>query len=125
MMDCGDGIRRADNGSAGIIAAKTAAYTVTPGDANKIFTNRGAAGSVTFTLPAPKAGMRFTFIKAVAGQNLVVTTDVAATKLHGAAGATQGVTLTNSTATEFGSVTLWCDGIAWYTVASLGTWAVS
>lgn len=35
-----------------VIEAKTAAYTVTPEDVGKIFTNKGAAGSVTFTLPA-------------------------------------------------------------------------
>jgi hypothetical protein len=33
------------------VEAKTAAYTVTASDCGKIFTNRGAAGSVTFTLP--------------------------------------------------------------------------
>ena len=33
------------------ISAKTAAYQVLPGDHGKIFTNRGASASVTFTLP--------------------------------------------------------------------------
>lgn len=33
------------------IAAKTAAYTLVPGDVGKLFTNRGASGAVTFTLP--------------------------------------------------------------------------
>lgn len=33
------------------VAAKTASYTVVAGDCGKLFTNRGAAGSVTFTLP--------------------------------------------------------------------------
>ncbi len=31
--------------------AKTAAYQILPGDVGKIFTNRGASGSVTLTLP--------------------------------------------------------------------------
>lgn len=34
-----------------VIEAKTAAYTMTPHDENKIFTNRGAGSSVTLTLP--------------------------------------------------------------------------
>ena len=33
------------------IVAKTAAYTLTNKDNDKIFTNRGATGAVTFTLP--------------------------------------------------------------------------
>jgi hypothetical protein len=33
------------------VEAKTASYTVVPTDIGKLFTNRGAAGSITFTLP--------------------------------------------------------------------------
>ena len=33
------------------IEAKTASYQILPGDHGKLFTNRGASGSVTFTLP--------------------------------------------------------------------------
>lgn len=33
------------------IAAKTASYQIVPADIGTMFTNRGAAGSVTFTLP--------------------------------------------------------------------------
>lgn len=39
------------------VEAKTAAYTVTANDCGKIFTNRGAAGSVTFTLPVSGSEM--------------------------------------------------------------------
>jgi hypothetical protein len=35
-----------------IVEAKTANYTLDNGDWGKIFTNRGAGGAVTFTLPA-------------------------------------------------------------------------
>ena len=126
VMDCLDGISRADDACWGDIPqAKTASYTLLQGDVGTIFTNRGAAGAITFTLPAPKAGMWFTFWKAVQNQNMLVTTDVAGTKIHGGSGATQGVTLTNSTATEYGSVTVVCDGTAWFTQGVLGTWAVS
>lgn len=34
-----------------LVAAKTASYSVQPNDNNTVFTNRGAGGAVTFTLP--------------------------------------------------------------------------
>lgn len=34
------------------VSAKTAAYTIKPQDVGTLFTNRGAGGAVTFTLPA-------------------------------------------------------------------------
>ena len=109
------------NSAVNAISEKTAAYTVLGSDNGTLFTNRGASGSVTFTLPAPVAGLFFSFQKAVNNQNIVVTTDVAGTKIHGL---TQGVTLTNSTS-EYGSLSIWCDGTAWFTRSSQGTWAVS
>ena len=109
------------NGLFNAISAKTTAYTVLTADNGTLFTNRGASGSVTFTLPAPRAGLYLGFVKAVSTQNIVITTDVAGTKIHGL---TQGVTLTDSTS-EYGTVYIVCDGTAWFTLASIGTWAVS
>lgn len=56
------------------VVAKTASYTVTLDDAGTLFTNRGAGGAVTFTLPAAAraAGIEYMFV-AVAGQNLIVS----------------------------------------------------
>lgn len=120
MTDIG-GFRMAQAGHYNDAVAKTEAYTIKESEIGTLFTNRGASGSVTFTLPAPKKGLFFGFTKAVNNQNLVVTTDVAATKIHGL---TQGVTLTNSTS-EYGVLQIYCDGTAWFTVSSLGTWTVS
>jgi hypothetical protein len=56
------------------IEAKTASYTVVaPADCGKIFTNRGAAGAVTFTLPDPTGldGFWCEFF-VVAAQNVIV-----------------------------------------------------
>lgn len=125
VMDCGDGIFRADNGSIGIIAAKTANYTILPEDTGKIFTNRGSSADLTFTLPAPKAGLWFGFQKSVVDKDIVINTDVAATKVHGGAGATQGVTVTNNTDTQYGTCALYCDGYAWFVCQQNGTWAIS
>lgn len=55
------------------IQAKTASYTVTAADNGTLFTNRGAAGAVNFTLPAtPTKGLRYGFF-VVADQNVTVT----------------------------------------------------
>lgn len=43
------------------VAAKTADYTVTKGDSGKTFTTVGAAGTVTFALPAALVGLRYRF----------------------------------------------------------------
>ena len=43
------------------VVAKTADYTVTAADNNTIFTNRGASGTVIFTLPTIALGLRFRF----------------------------------------------------------------
>lgn len=54
------------------VMAKTANYTVLEADNNTLFTNRGATGGVTFTLPAtPKLGLRYGFY-VVADQDLKV-----------------------------------------------------
>lgn len=52
--------------------AKTANYTVVAADNNRLFTTSGAAGAVTFTLPAIAAGYAFEFL-AIANQNMAVT----------------------------------------------------
>lgn len=52
-------------GSAGLSTSdKTANYTVLTSDSGKVFTNNGATGFVTFTLPAAAAGYEYTFIVA-------------------------------------------------------------
>ena len=124
-MECGDGYTRADNGSIGVIEAKTASYTVSALETGKVFTNRGTAADITFTLPAPVAGLRYQFQKAVIDKDIVITTSAAAVKIHGGSGATQGVTLTNAVDTEYAGIEVWCDGTSWYSRATLGAWTVS
>lgn len=53
------------------VLAKTANYTVVAADNNTIFTNQGASGAVTFTLPTIAKGLRYRFF-AEANQNLIV-----------------------------------------------------
>lgn len=60
------------------VVAKAADYTVLPADNNRIFTTRGAAGAVNFTLPTLARGLRFRFFNE-AGQNMTVTAAAADT----------------------------------------------
>jgi hypothetical protein len=55
-------------------ATKTASYSLLPTDNFTIFDNTGAAGAVTFTLPAIANGYKFGF-KVVADSNLLVTSN--------------------------------------------------
>lgn len=63
------------NGQAGAefepVSVKTADYTVVAADNGKLFTTRGAAGAVVFTLPALARGLRFRFFSE-ANQNMKV-----------------------------------------------------
>ena len=47
------------------VEAKTANYTlaVDGSDFGKVFTNRGATGAVTFTLPTPSAGIKGAYVE--------------------------------------------------------------
>lgn len=129
MMDCGDANRRADNGAffglntissaAGTgVTAKTAAYTLTAAESGKAFSNSGAGGSVTFTLPTPKPGMWFIFEK-IENQTLVVAAGSGSTIENGA-------NLTNNTAGDANKATLTVIATStttWKVQGYRGTWA--
>ena len=75
----------------GAIAAKTANYTVgtvATDTFGTVFTNRGASGAVTFTLPTPTSGAYY-FFAGVADQNITIT-----------AGSAIAVTVNNAAATS-------------------------
>lgn len=112
MMNCGDGLRRADFGSlakGGSVLNKTAAYTLTAADTGKTFGTRGASGAITFTLPAPVAGLVYFFVQA-AVQNISVTATGGAKINNGTANGT--VTVATSAPGTFMVV---CDGTGWFT----------
>jgi hypothetical protein len=98
------------------IVPKTSAYTVNTNQdrCGTRFTNRGATGSVTFTLPAPHAGLIGWFYEffGVADQNIVVS-----------AGSAKGLAFNNATCASLASQTgggligakirATCDGTSW------------
>lgn len=105
--------------SGSVVTAKTADYTVLSSDAWKAFSNSGASGSVTFTLPDPSTvlGLPFHIFKKT-NQTVVLDPSGSAT-INGAA------TLSN-TASEAGAA--WVTAVAisateYVTTAKLGTWA--
>ena len=80
------------NGRAVMAAeAKTANYTATTSDTGKIFTNTGASGAVTITLPAATVGLNYRFAVGAAQQlridpNGTETISLPSTGVPGAAG---------------------------------------
>jgi hypothetical protein len=101
------------------VVAKTANYTILPSDKiGTLFTNRGAAGAVTFTLPGATAVPAGTWylVLGIAGQNMSVVTATVDTLvvLNDAA----ADSLTVSTAGQLiGSLMLVInDGTAWIAV---------
>lgn len=98
------------------VEAKTGDYTITDLDpSDTIFTNRGAAGAVIFTLPAPsvaRKGRRYRFV-GVAGQNITVKTATADTLIT--KNDLTADSLAASTANELigGVMEAVCDGTSW------------
>jgi hypothetical protein len=123
--DGGDGRRWAANDNFGQVQVKTSAYTIKSYEsAGKAFSNRGATGSVTFTLPAPKAGAWFRFIRATPAQNIVITRSGSA-NIRGGATPFTGTSATASTASQYAVTDVISDGTDWYLYGSVGTWTLS
>jgi hypothetical protein len=125
IMDCGDGVIRADNGSMGTPKVVTANYTISATEAGKTFSNRGAAGTVLLTLPPPKDGMKFGLVVETPAQSFGVQTDVVGTKIAGGVAWLQGRSLTHTVSTEYAYLQIFASGGNWYTKEDQGTWALA
>lgn len=101
--------------------AKTTAYTVTAADRGTIFTNLGASGSVTFTLPTLTRGFYAKFycevdqsivVAAAVGDTIVAFNDIAA----------DSVALSTANEKVGSSITIWsnADGTKWLSEVALG-----
>ncbi len=102
------------------ISAKTAAYTVTLADNGTLFTNTGAGGGVTFTLPAVAGGAGYWFdFFLTADQTITITAPAGKLMAYNNAAATS---IAFSTASEKigGGVTIVGDGSFWYAIVHLG-----
>jgi len=105
---------------------KIAAYTVKVHESGTHFSNSGAAGSVTFTLPAvaSSAGCVYWFHAAVAAQNLVVTAPAGTLVAHNNATATS-VSLQTGGNIAGGCIHVFCDGVKWFSAVRIENIAVT
>lgn len=98
------------------IAAKTAAYTVLLSDWGKLFTNRGATASVTFTLPAvtdATAGIWYEFF-AVSNYGLIIASGGSSDNIVCRNDATADSVTANTTSLMIGfSARVTWDGTGW------------
>lgn len=103
-----------------MVQAKTADYTVKPYESGTLFTNRGASGTVIFTLPAsPVLGLSYGFycvanqtltVASAAGDDMVAINDAAA----------DSVSFATSSLKIGGMFELYYDGTGWLTRVSAG-----
>lgn len=113
------------------VRAKTADYTILPANdpSFTIFTNRGAAGAVNFTLPAPSGALEGVvyFFLGVADQNILVVAATVDTLLALNDVAADSVAMSTAGGKIGGLMIALCDGTAWAVVGAAvgGTFTVA
>lgn len=102
------------------VEAKTAAYTVVPSDIGKLFTNRGAVASVTFTLPVSSADLSGWWCEfaTVAAQAIVIASNPLDTLIVDNDATADTATSTGTIGNHFKVI---CDGTGMFVVANPGT----
>jgi len=104
----------------GVVTSKTASYAVLAADSYKDFDNNGAAGSVTFTLPASTVGLAYGFA-VMEAQNLVVDAPGGVTIYIGALATTAGGTITSNAVGSY--LFIKCrSATEWIVQSSMGSW---
>jgi hypothetical protein len=100
--------------------AKTADYTIKPRDCGKIFTNRGATGTVIFTLPKAVANLKGFNVEffTVAAQILRVSSNPADLMVSTALADASSVASIAAIGTHLRVI---CDGTGWLVEANPGT----
>ena len=119
-------------GIVGPYSLKADDYTVTAAESGSVF---GIATTAkTFTLPAPAAGLTYTFVNTGAATNNNVIVHTTTNIIFGTftlaltiviASAENTLTNTAGTSVKGDSVTLVSDGTAWYIIGSTGIWAAT
>lgn len=111
-----------------------ATEAVSEADSGKVFVDNLGSGTTTFTLPAARAGLEYTFVCGSAAGEILITPasgDAIVTKIHAAENGTAlapaaGTGIKNTAATNVAGdfiklVAL--DGTTWYGVGMAGLWA--
>ena len=104
----------------GVVTSKTASYAVLAADSYKDFDNNGAAGSVTFTLPASTVGLAYGFA-VMEAQNLVVDAPGGVTIYLGEISTTAGGTITSNAVGSY--LFIKCrSATEWIAQSFMGSW---
>jgi hypothetical protein len=105
------------------VVAKTASYTCKIEESGTVFTNRGAGGAVTFTLPtiADSAGVVFYFMNCVLAQDLTISAPSANMVAFNNITATS-IAFSTASQRAGGGAMLVCDGVKWlaFVMANVG-----
>lgn len=107
-----------------------ATVVLTAAQSGGVFQNRSTSGSPSWTLPAPTNGVELTFTTANTTAGFTITS--AAAVIHAKTSATgtaitstTTITNTQGTAVVGDSLTIVCDGTAWWVTAQTGIFAAS
>lgn len=104
----------------GVVTSKTASYAVLAADSYLDFDNNGAAGSITFTLPASTVGLAYGFA-VMEAQNLVIDAPGGVTIYLGEISTTAGGTITSNAVGSY--LFIKCrSATEWLAQSSLGSW---
>lgn len=99
------------------IVAKTANYTIRPDvdQSGTCFTNRGAGGAVTFTLPTPGIRCKGWYYRfyGIAGQNIIVAVPTVDTAVEFNDAAADSLALQTAGQLIGGMIEAFCDGTSW------------
>lgn len=103
-------------------AAVGATVVLTAADSGKVLINASTSGSPSWTLPTAAAGLYFSFVCGNTTAGFTVTGGTVHAKTSATGTAVSGTTLTNTQATAVvgDTITLVCDGTAWWPVAQTG-----
>jgi len=119
FLDSAGGIKFTD------VKTKTADYTVVTGTdpSGTLFTNRGASGTVIFTLPAPSQAIKgtwYSFAAVVAAQVLTVKTATADTLITFNDLTADSVSVQTTSEIIGGILRAVCDGTSWIVFGDSG-----
>lgn len=111
-------------------AAVGATVVLTSADSGKVLINASTSGSPSWTLPAPVNGLNFSFVCGNTTAGFTVTSAAAVIHFKTSASGTvltSTTTLTNTQATAIvgDTISIVCDGTAWWMTAISGIFAAS
>jgi hypothetical protein len=111
-------------------AAAGATVVLTAADSGKVLINASTSGTPSWTLPAKAAGLYFTFVCGNTTAGFTVTASDAVIHLKTSASgtvltSTTTITNTQGTAIVGDTISIVCDGTAWWMTAQSGIFAAS